>query len=219
MPTPALKPIVIDDLTGGRNGADDPFALPPNQCVEAKDIDHYTGRLARKRGGATAVVESGGTAFSGGMQTLIRHIPGADETLAELWGVDGAATPLVKRLVGGTTWADVTLADAIASRPQDVVAVSFNGKLFLAYDSNVDRLHVYHGIPGVVATGGTVTTSGLYTIHTFTTSGTFTPTVGGTVEYLVVGGGGGAGGGDSVGRGGGGGGGLWIGCGCHVRVT
>ncbi|GEM_PF-6062712 len=44
------------------------------------------------------------------------------------------------------------------------------------------------------ATGGTITTSGGYTIHTFTTSGTFTPSGAGNVEYLVVGGGGGGGG-------------------------
>lgn len=53
------------------------------------------------------------------------------------------------------------------------------------------------------ATGGTITTSGNYRIHTFTTGGTFTVTSPGTFEYLVVGGGGG--GGHSSGGGGGGG--------------
>lgn len=46
----------------------------------------------------------------------------------------------------------------------------------------------------VAATGGnTVVESGGYKIHTFTSSGTFTVTAGGTVEYLVVAGGGGGG--------------------------
>ena len=51
--------------------------------------------------------------------------------------------------------------------------------------------------PKVWATGGTVTTSGGYRIHTFTTVGTATLTVesGGSVEALVVAGGGGGGGG------------------------
>ena len=44
------------------------------------------------------------------------------------------------------------------------------------------------------ATGGTITTSGGYTIHTFTSSGTFTPSASTTVDYLVVAGGGGSGG-------------------------
>lgn len=47
----------------------------------------------------------------------------------------------------------------------------------------------------IVATGGTITTSGDFKIHTFDSSGTFTVTQGGnaagsnTVDYLVIGGG------------------------------
>ena len=41
-----------------------------------------------------------------------------------------------------------------------------------------------------LATGGTITTSGGNEIHTFTSSGTFTPGFSGTVTYLVVAGGG-----------------------------
>ncbi len=60
-------------------------------------------------------------------------------------------------------------------------------------------------------TGGTITYSGDYIIHTFTGSGTFTPGTNNTkVEVLVVAGGGGGGGffNGNVGRGGGGAGGL-----------
>ena len=59
---------------------------------------------------------------------------------------------------------------------------------------------------GVYADGGTVTESGGYRIHTFTSGGTFTVTTGGTVEVLVVGGGGGGGGNPTAGAGMGGGG-------------
>lgn len=45
----------------------------------------------------------------------------------------------------------------------------------------------------LTATGGTITYSGAYKIHTFTTSGTLTVTGTGNVEYLVVAGGGGSG--------------------------
>ena len=65
--------------------------------------------------------------------------------------------------------------------------------------------------PGyVTATGGTITTSGDYKIHTFTSSGTFTVTNAGhastsnTVDYMVVAGGGG-GGANNAGGGGAGG--------------
>jgi len=54
------------------------------------------------------------------------------------------------------------------------------------------------------ATGGTITTVNGYKIHTFTSSGTFTPATNGNVEVLVVAGGGG--GGSDVGGGGGAGG-------------
>ena len=54
------------------------------------------------------------------------------------------------------------------------------------------------------ATGGTKTTSGSYTVHTFLSSGTFTPNGPGTVEYLVVAGGG-SGGAQNAGGGGAGG--------------
>jgi hypothetical protein len=62
----------------------------------------------------------------------------------------------------------------------------------------------WSGIGGVSATGGAVTTADGYTIHTFTSSGTFTVVSGGEVEYLVVAGGGG--GGSDAGGGGGAGG-------------
>ncbi|MFZ2189017.1 MAG: IPT/TIG domain-containing protein [Candidatus Moraniibacteriota bacterium] len=55
-----------------------------------------------------------------------------------------------------------------------------------------------------LATGGTVTTSGVYTIHTFTANGTFTVPNARNVEVLVIGGGGG--GGEAIGGGGGAGG-------------
>ena len=66
----------------------------------------------------------------------------------------------------------------------------------------------------ISATGGTITTDGNYKVHSFTTSGTFTttigtdPTDGNKVQYLVIAGGGGGGddtGGYSCGGGGAGG--------------
>jgi len=57
---------------------------------------------------------------------------------------------------------------------------------------------------GGSASGGTTSTYGSYTMHTFTSSGTFTVTTGGPIDYLVVAGGGG--GGSHIGGGGGAGG-------------
>ena len=54
------------------------------------------------------------------------------------------------------------------------------------------------------ATGGTITTVGSYKVHTFTSSGTFTPSADGTVDIMLVAGG--AAGGSNLGGGGGAGG-------------
>ena len=61
----------------------------------------------------------------------------------------------------------------------------------------------YYGLAGGggSATGGTITTYGAYKVHSFLSSGTWTPPGNGTVDVLIVAGGGGGG----AGRGGGGG--------------
>ncbi len=84
---------------------------------------------------------------------------------------------------------------AEASTTLDLMEYSSDGTAQAAYVTNA----------AFSATGGTITTSGGYTIHTFTGSGTFTPTGSGQVEYLVVAGGGGGGGGWYAGGGGAGG--------------
>lgn len=78
-------------------------------------------------------------------------------------------------------------------------------------ESNIGNITTSSNFEGIFhfdngdATGGTVTYSGGKTIHTFTSSGTFTPFSSFNVEYLVVGGGGGGGSEGSSGRGAGGG--------------
>jgi len=98
--------------------------------------------------------------------------------------------------VSFTTW-------TTASRPTSPT----NGQM--GYNSTLKSMEVYIGswlsmAQQFTATGGTISTSGAYTIHTFNSSGTFTPNKVGTVEYLVIAGGGG-GNGDSGGGGGAGG--------------
>jgi hypothetical protein len=63
----------------------------------------------------------------------------------------------------------------------------------------------------IIATGGAITTPGIYKVHTFTSDGTFTVTsapAGSTIDLLMVGAGGGAGSGGNCSHGGGGAGGL-----------
>lgn len=133
--------VTIADLRGGRNGTDPPLSLPDNQAVEVLNIDWREGTIGSKRRGSDAVATTGGTAFSGVLSGLFRFVPGLLEAFAELWAIDAA--PLVKRYTAALgTFANVTLDDAMLVS-DGVVSATLNGKLFLAYTSAVDRLHVY----------------------------------------------------------------------------
>jgi hypothetical protein len=125
----------------GRNGYEDPFVLRADEACEALNGDFYGAGLMRRRGGATTLSLAGGTAPASGVRFLCRHVPGSDQSAAEFWMVDG--TGRVKRLAGGVAWVDITLDDAITGNYGEVNAVSFNGKLFLCYQSGQNRLHVW----------------------------------------------------------------------------
>ena len=129
-------------------------------------------------------------------------------------GIGGAASGTNKLKVHGTvevagfvgssgTGALTVPSGTTGEQPTGVVGM-------IRFNSTSNRLEVYNGsawqsIGGVSAIGGTVTgtvtASGAYKIHTFTSSGTFTVLSGGEVDYLVVagGGGGGSGGGGAGG--------------------
>ena len=143
MPTKRDK-ILLFGITG-RDGSTPDLEMPDNRCKEAINVDFYRSSLGRKRGGASALSLTGGTAQSGVISTIFSHLPSPDQTLREFWSVDDAATPRFKRLAAGTAWADVTVADAVQTRPFDINWCSFNGKLFVAYNSSVNRLHEWDG--------------------------------------------------------------------------
>jgi len=139
--------MVIGDLRKGRNGQDPPFSLHEQECIEALNVDWWNATLARKRGGADALslTFSAGGPFTGNISFLGRHVPGTDEGAAELWAIDDAATPVVGRLAGATTWTAPTLKDNLTGNAWEVTAASINGHYILAYASGVDRLHVWDG--------------------------------------------------------------------------
>src|SRR5690349_433049 len=96
----------INDCTGGRNGVDPPWAIAPNECADAVNVDWYHAKVARKRNGAStaSTTFSSGGPFTGTISSLFRHVPGTDETAAELWAIDDASTPVVGRMAGAATF-------------------------------------------------------------------------------------------------------------------
>ena len=93
----------------------------------------------------------------------------------------------------------------IPSHSSDPTSGHSAGDIYFNTTNNVAK--IYNGTNWnqlsnkFTATGGTVTAHGIYKVHTFTSSGTFTPVSGGVVDVLIV-----AGGGGYAGDGGGGGG-------------
>lgn len=150
----------ITDLRQGINGVDAPQRVADTQCVSAINIDFYGSPLGAKRAGVEAQTLTS-SPFTAKISSLFRHVPGIDETVAELWGVDAAATPNIGRLTGGTAWATPTLKDVPTGNGWDVTFASLNGLLFIAYKSAVDRLHVWDPVSnsvrrtGLAQAGGT----------------------------------------------------------------
>lgn len=124
----------------GRNGNDIPSALLEGQVAEAYNIDLVQGTYGRKRNGSDNVALSG--TFSGILQ-FGYFIPGTDDTAAEIFFTSNDTPTKLCRVAAGTTISDLTRKDNVSARPQDVHFVTGNGKLWIAYKSAVNRIHVF----------------------------------------------------------------------------
>lgn len=129
----------------GRNGWDAPSDVGDGQSVESTNVHFYHGGLGTKRGGATAITESG----LSGHNAVIEYVPAQDPTAAELFIVDNSATPKILRSAAGPsstaiTLTNLTLKDVLTeATPVTITSAVLNGKLYLAYDSLVNRMHVF----------------------------------------------------------------------------
>jgi hypothetical protein len=125
----------------GRNGYDPALDVPDDMGTEALNVSFDEGGLGTKRSGSTVRTLTGDAHT--GYNALFRFVPGDDDTAAELFIVSADGTPKILRVQAGTAKVNLTLRDAIATRPMDVCAVPLNGKLHLFYDSTVNRSHVF----------------------------------------------------------------------------
>jgi hypothetical protein len=177
------------------------------------DIDWQTGDI--KTGDFTAVAGKGYfvNTTSGTITATLPASPSAGDFVALK---DYAATFGSNKLTIGRNGSNIqgTATNSFISTNRASVVLQFidatKGWLYLVENNVGDLEQTLY----VTATGGTITTSGDYKIHTFNSSGTFTVSDAGnskgsnSVEYLIVagGGGGGAGGGANAGGGAGAGG-------------
>ena len=147
--------LIIEDLSGGRNGYVAPMSIADNECSEAVNVDYFRTEFANKRPGATAVSTSAFFA-AGTISWLYRHVPGTSQGAAELWGSDDASPPDFGYMAAGTTFTVIGSAPALTGNKWEIAAASINGKIILGYQSAVTRLKV-----GIGAGSSTIRYTGL----------------------------------------------------------
>lgn len=137
--------VVIDDLTGGLNQTDPPMAVGSNQVVVANNVEWVRTKFGRRRRGSSAVTStfSSGGPFTTAIGAMVRHVPAADESAAEVWAVD--STPIFGRKAASTQFVAKTPVDAMTGNAWDVTFATVDGCLFMSYQSAVNRLHLWDG--------------------------------------------------------------------------
>jgi len=128
----------------GLNLADPPTRLGPEWATTMANLLLEPNTLGRRRPSSATVSRTSGPSST--IEQLIRYQPSTNKTGsggAQLWAFSGSST--IHRLDNGS-WSSVTASDTVASwatsRPY---GATFNGKLFLAYNSDQNRLHVWDG--------------------------------------------------------------------------
>jgi hypothetical protein len=124
----------------GRNGWDSLVDVGLDESVESLNVHLYNDGLGTRRGGSTLITTTGVTAP---IYSAFEFIPGQDETAAELFVFDNSSPIKILRCAGGSSFTSLTLIDDVSSAQWLASSAVLNGKLYLAYDSAVNRLHVF----------------------------------------------------------------------------
>jgi hypothetical protein len=170
-------------------------ALSANDVIEVVALSIFSATTVE----GTALISTGQT---GGTKFLRED---GDGTASWQTATDATKAPLATPTFTG----EVTAPSLILTpRTVPTSPAPVEGQVYYNNADNV--IYMYTGadwqqltnVPFSAAGGNSIVTSGAFKVHVFTASGTFTPNMDGTVDYLIVGGGGGAG---AWGGGGGGG--------------
>jgi len=134
------------------NDTDPPNALEQDECTVAENVEFFYSTLGERRLG-TQQVDLIGSNLAGASEIvfLARHYPTSEEIDNQLFGFGLTITPEIiisYRDPLTATWNDVTITDAFSTTnpyPYRFASQSFDGKLFVAGKTAVDRLHVWDG--------------------------------------------------------------------------
>ena len=183
----------LDSLRGGLDDTSPYIALEPDACTAAENVEFVNSTLGERRKGCTAITLPSDITDASAVQSvswMYRHLPVNDEGEAELWVLSQSLTTndsvLARRQK--TAWETIVPNDAITvtdAQGHRLSAQTIHGKLFIAYKSAVDRLHVFDGTslrkagltkpaaaPSVANTGsGTFATTRYYRVRYAVLSG------------------------------------------------
>src|SRR3990167_6714524 len=141
-----MPDLTIASLRGGMNNSDPAIMLPEDQTILSQNIELFDSMLGERRLGTTAITLPADISARDRVTFAYRHLPSSLESGAELWllGVTGTTTAVLSKKT--TTWATITISDTptlTGNSQYRWQGVSIHGKLFLAYDTGTDRLHVF----------------------------------------------------------------------------
>lgn len=145
-----MADFLIQSLRGGQC-EDAPASLADDQCVLARNVEWWKSPLGERRLGSTAIDLTGSDlATCDRIVWVYRHLPTTDLGDAQLWalGITDGSPSTATLAYKDTTWHTVTMDDAIdidGINEYQVQGQTLHGKLFIAYGSGVDRLHVWDG--------------------------------------------------------------------------
>jgi hypothetical protein len=138
---------LLRSLRGGLNNSDPAIGIPDDQCTVATNVEFNKSMLGERRRGTSGITLSSGLAAKDRVTFLFRHLPTTDETASQLWVLGVTGTQLLPAgLQGHGLERFVTIADTVSLASFDQYrwqAVSLHGKLFIAMNTDQDRLHVY----------------------------------------------------------------------------
>lgn len=124
-------------------GLDQRSRIPKDLVLEAENLGlaHDGWLVMRPGAGEEDLTDS---LFTGPIQWLGRFVPTSG--IPELWAsADNSGTAVLARRASGS-WNPVTFSDTVGvTNLRHMHGATLNGKYYLAYDSNVNRLHVWDG--------------------------------------------------------------------------
>jgi len=147
------KTFTLTSLRGGLDDTSPPIALADDACVLAENVEFVDSTLGERRLGCEAIdlpEDVSGDADLDATTWMYRHLPENDEGEAELWVLTQSLTTgdyiLTRRQKAA--WETIVPDDVIDvsdGQGHRISAQTLHGKLFIAYKSDEDRLHVWDG--------------------------------------------------------------------------